>query len=354
MFDLIAGRLRAQRLIGAPFGGPVEAVRHFGAVQSQDYPAAKWALGLRLRSAVDADIDRAYNEAGILRTHVLRPTWHFVAPEDIRWMLALSGPKILKSVASRYRELELDARTIARAHGVFEKALAGGGSMTRPELGRQLAAARIAPDGQRLPHLLSSGELTGLLTSGPLKGRQVSYALLEERVAKAPVLERDEAIGALTRRYFTSHGPATLRDFAWWSGLTQVEAKRGMALAGDALDRREEAGTEYWFDARTSFSRAGAQAALLLPNFDEYTVGYADRSAIVHPARPFRPEIFAFSSILSNVVVIAGQVCGSWRRVRNRGGFGVDVRQLGELSQAEQKLVDAAIVRYVRFVSSSR
>jgi hypothetical protein len=350
MSDLVPARLRAQRLTGAPFGSAVEAVRHFGAVQSQDYPAAKWALGMRLRSAVDADIDRAYDEGAILRTHVLRPTWHFVAPEDIRWMLAVSGPKIRRSLGSRYAELGLDGRTISRAHAVFEKALAGGRSMTRVELGRQLADARVSPEGQRLPHLLSSAELTALLTSGPRKGNQLSYALLEERAPKARVLDRDEAIGELTRRYFTSHGPAQLRDFVWWSGLTQVEGRRGISMAGDALERVEVDGVAYWLDAQLPRSRPGKPPAFLLPNFDEYTVGYTDRSAMLHPARPFRPELFAFSSLLANVVVIDGQVCAAWRRLSTGGAIGIEMRPLAALSAAEHGLVEQAAKRYSRFL----
>lgn len=355
MTELVAARLRAQRLTGQPLASIVAAVRHFGAVQSQDYLAAKWALGLRLGvETVESDVDRAYDEGAILRTHVLRPTWHFVAPEDIRWMLALTGPKIHRSMAGRYRNLELDAATIRRAHALFEKVLEGGRHMSRPELGEELSRAGIAPDGQRLPHLLASAELAGLLTSGPGKGKQLSYALLEERAPKARSLDREEAIAELTLRYFVSHGPAQLRDFTWWSGLTQLEARRGLEMSGAALERREVDGATYWFDARLGSPRAGAPVAHLLPNFDEYTVGYADRSAMLHPARPFRPELFAFSSILANVLVVAGQVCGSWRRVRDRAGLQVEVRELAELSAAERRLVARAVERYKRFVTTSR
>ena len=354
MTDLVATRLRAQHLTGEPLPSVAAAVRHFGAVQSQDYPAAKWALGLRLAAGtVESDVDRAYDEGQILRTHVLRPTWHFVAPEDIRWMLALTGPKIRQSMASRYGRLELDASTIRRAHDLFEKALAGGRHMSRAELGQELSRAGIPPDGQRLPHLLASAELAGLVTSGPRKGRHLSFALLEERAPRARVLDREEAVAELTLRYFASHGPAQLRDFTWWSGLTQTEARRGLAAAGGAIEKREIDGATYWFDARLGSARLGAPVAHLLPNFDEYTVGYADRSAMLHPARPFRPELFAFSSILSNVLVVAGQVSGSWRRVLDRKGLRVEVSELAELSAAERRLVARAVERYKSFVTTS-
>jgi winged helix DNA-binding protein len=349
MKSLVTARLRAQRLSGAPFKTAVDAVRWFGAVQSQDYPGAKWALGLRVKGATDAHIDRAYNKGAILRTHVLRPTWHFVVPEDLRWMLALTGPRIRQGMAGRYRRLELDEGTVTRAQAAFGNALSGGRHLTRVELADALRTAGIAPDGQRLPHLISWGELGGLLTSGRLRGKQVTWALLEERVPRARVLDRDEAIGELTRRYFVSHGPAQLRDFVWWSGLTLAEARRGVELAGDALDHHAIDGKEYWFDAALPAARVTA-VAHLLPNFDEYSVGYTDRSAMLHPAHPFRPELFAFSSILANVVTVAGQVVGAWRRVTGRTGLRVEVRPLARLTARERVAVEGAGVRLSRFL----
>jgi hypothetical protein len=346
----VASRLRAQRLVGPPFKAATDAVGWFGAVQSQDYPAAKWALGLRVKEATEAQIDRLYDEGAILRTHVLRPTWHFVLPDDIHWMLNLTGPKIRQGMSGRYRQLELDDPTVSRALGAISAALEGGKQLTRPELGEVLRAARIAPDGQRLPHVISAGELTGLVTSGARKGKQHTWALLEERAPRGRYLDRDQAIGELARRYFCSHGPAQLRDFVWWSGLTLVEARQGVALAGDALGHRVIDGNEYWFDAAVSATRAAAPGAHLLPNFDEYTVGYTDRSAMLHPVHPFRPELFAFSSILASVVTIAGQVVGAWKRTEARAGLRVEVRPLARLTAAELSAVGEAADRLGRFL----
>lgn len=350
MTSLAAARLRAQRLAGAPFRAPGDAVGWFGAVQSQDYPGAKWALGLRVKGATETQVDRLYDEGTILRTHVLRPTWHFVLPDDIRWMLRLTGPKIRQGMAGRHRQLELDEKTITRGLGAFADALAGGKQMTRLELGDTLRVAGIAPEGQRLPHLLMVGELAGLLTSGARRGKQHTFALLEERVPRAPMLDRDDAIGELTQRYFRSHGPAQLRDFAWWSGLTLAESRRGVELAGDALDHREVDGKQHWFDAEAGPSGAAAKAAHLLPNFDEYTVGYTDRSAMMHPVHPFRPELFAFSSILANVVTLAGQVVGAWRRTEARTELRVEVRPLASLTGAERTAIDQAGERLSKFL----
>jgi hypothetical protein len=350
MMQLVAARLRAHRLAGVQHKSAVDVVRWFGAVQSQDYNGAKWALGMRFPGATDAQIDRLYDEGAILRTHVLRPTWHFVLPDDIGWLVQLTGPKIHQSLAGRYRQLELDDDTIARAHAAFTIALAGGRAMTRQELGDVLRGAGIAPDGQRLPHLLAAGELTGLLTSGPRHGRQLTYALMEERAPKTRKLDRAEAIGELTRRYFRSHGPAQVQDFVWWSGLTLAEARRGIELAGDVLERYTVEGKDYWFDAAIKSGRAVAAAAHLLPNFDEYTVGYTDRSAILHPTRTFRPELFAFSSILSNIVTVDGQVYGAWHRRPSRDGLRVEVRPLAKMAPTERAALEKAGDRLARFL----
>ncbi len=350
MKDLAARRLRAQRLIGEPFKSPVEAVRRLTAVQSQDYPAAKWALGLRSRRATDAGIDRLFDEGDILRTHVMRPTWHFVLPEDVKWLLDLTAPRIRRGLVARHRQLELDDRTIARASAAFAKALAGGRHLTRPELGQVLRAARISPEGQRLPHLLSIAELEGLIVSGPRRGRQFTYALLEERVRKSRALERSEAVAELTRRYFHSHGPAQLQDLVWWSGLSIAEARSGIAGAGAVLDHHLIDGKDYWADARAGAPPDAASVAHLLPNFDEYTVAYRDRSSLLNADSAFEPELFAFGSILSNVVTIGGCVRGAWRRTSAGGGVKVEVRVMKPLETLEVAAVEDVGRRMGRFL----
>src|SRR5712691_5434716 len=246
---ITARRLRAQRLTGKPLASPVDVVRWLGAVQSQDYAGAKWALARRSRAATDAALDRLFDDGAILRTHVMRPTWHFVVPEDIRWLLDLTASRVRAGLASRYRELEIDDRVAARAAAVFAAALAGGRYLTRPELGQALRAAGISPEGQRLPHLLLRAELDQVIVSGPRHGKQFTYARFEERVPKSPALERSEALGELTLRYFRSHGPAQVSDFTWWSGLTAAEARRGIDMAGGDLECVTFDGNDYWCEA---------------------------------------------------------------------------------------------------------
>jgi len=359
--DIAARRLHAQRLTGAPFTSPLDSVRWLTAVQSQDYGAAKWALAQRSRRTTDVELDRLFDQGAILRTHVLRPTWHFVLPEDIVWLLALTGPRVRAGLVARYRELELDDKVAARAETLFTAALAGGGHLTRGELGDVLSAGRISPDGQRLPHLIMRAELDALIASGPRRGKQFTYALLEERVPKPRALDRDGAVAELTLRYFRSHGPAQIQDFVWWSGLRSADARAGIALAGGALDHQTIEGKDYWFDAAARPPGKATMVAHLLPNFDEYTVAYRDRAEILHGGRPFDAALFAragtsrssslsFASVLSNVVTVGGRVRGSWRRTVARGGVRLEVQPLDRFQRAETAAVEDAANRFGRFL----
>jgi len=345
MSTIAARRLHAQRLLGKPFASPVDAVRSLTAVQSQDYGGGKWALGLRTRDVTEAALDRLFDEGAIIRTHVLRPTWHFVLPEDIRWLLELTGPRISRAMVGRHRELELDAKVVARAGAAFARALAGGRNMTRTELGAVLRKARISPEGQRLPHLLSQAELDGLITSGPRRGKLHTYALLEERVPKARRLERDEAVAELTLRYFKSHGPAQLKDFVWWSGLTMADARRGIAVAGRGLEHQTIDGKAYWFDDDEGKPRDAAGAAHLLPNFDEYTVAYRDRAEVMHTGQMLEPAL-----ALSNIVTVGGKIRGTWRRTLGRSGVSLEIRALDRLTASEIVAVEKAGSRFGRYL----
>jgi Winged helix DNA-binding domain len=351
--DIAAQRLQSQRLTGEPFASAVDAVRWLGAVQSQDYGGAKWALGQRTRGATDAELDRLCDEGAILRTHVLRPTWHFVLPEDIRWLLELTGPRVRLGLAARYRRLEIDDRVATRAQTAITRALAGGRHLTRPQLGEVLSASGISPDGQRLPHLIMGAELDGLIASGSRRGKLATYALLDERAPKATAFDRAEAVAELARRYFSSHGPAQIQDFVWWSGLTVADARSGIALAGAALGHLVIEGRDYWCDAAADAPGPAAGVAHLLPNFDEYTVAYRDRAATVYEGASFEPALFSFGSVLANVVTIGGRVRGAWRRTAARGGFRVEVRLLDRLRPAEEAAVEEAGRRLGRFHESA-
>ena len=358
MSDLVARRLRAHHLVGEPFRSVAEAVGWFGAVQSQDYPAAKWALGQRLREHVtDADVDKAFDKGEILRTHVMRPTWHFVLPADIAWIQELTGGRVMAGLAGRQRQLGLDARTLSRALDVLGESLAGNAFKTRPELGEALVAAGINVDGQRLPHLIAAAEHTNLITSGPRRSKQFTYALLAERAPRAKKLGREQALRELTIRYFRSHGPAQLKDFGWWSGLSIRDCRLGAELAGARLERQELDSSEYLFDAEQQRPPNAGRPAHLLPNFDEFTVAYRDRDALLDTSIPFDPTVFAYyrdstpmGGILSNVVTIGGQVRGAWSRTVTPKGVKVEIRPLAPLTPRESSDVKEQAAMLGRFL----
>lgn len=347
--DIAQQRLTNQRLSASPLDTPVEVVDWLVAVQAQDYFGAKWALGLRVRDAHDADIDRVFNAGSILRTHVMRPTWHFVTPRDIRWLLALTAPRVHAVNAHRYRELELDEATLKRGHKALIKALRNGQHLTREELGETLEAAGIAEaKGQRLAFLVMHAELEGLICSGPRPGKQFTYALLEERAPSARLLKRDEALAELARRYFISHGPATVQDFAKWSGLSSADAKRGLAAIQDQLHHETSNDEEYWFGSPVAPVRQMSPSAYLLSVYDEYLIGYADRSMIATPE--IAAKLFTMGNALTAVIVIDGQIVGSWRRTLGKQAVTIELNPFRRMTKAEQRSIGVAAQRYGEFL----
>lgn len=349
--DIAHRRLYTQHLTGTPFQTPEEAVRWLGAVQSQDYPAAQWALGLRLGdSARDSDIERAYADGKILRTHILRPTWHFVLPEDIRWMLALTAPRVLAFLAYYDRKLELDDALYARSNATIHEALEGGNHLMRQELGEILQQAGINTQSvQRLGHIVSRAELDAIICSGARRGKQHTYALLDERAPASRTRSHVEALAELTLRYFTGHGPATQKDFMWWSSLTAADAKEGIELAKSGLIQEVFEGQTYWLANTTLSVKDASPPAYLLPNFDEYTVGYADRSAL-YPVSLAEALASQPMVVLGNIVVIDGQIRGAWKRTISKGAVAVAIQPLNDLTDSEREAVAAAACRYGEFL----
>ncbi|HEX8222157.1 MAG TPA: winged helix DNA-binding domain-containing protein [Chloroflexia bacterium] len=349
--DIARLRLHNQGLGGARFDRPEEVVSWLGAVQAQDYPAAKWALGLRLRDARDADVERAFEDGAILRTHVMRPTWHFVAPADIRWLLALTAPRAHAANAYQYRKLELDDATFSHSHDVLAKALEGGKQLTRPELGAALQQAGIdTRDLLRLTYIIMHAELEGILCSGPKRGKQFTYALLDERAPAARTLPRDQALAELTLRYFTSHGPATVKDFVWWSGLTATDAKAGLGAVKSQLTQEVREGQTYWSAQSTPFANDPTPTAHLLPNFDEYGVAYADRSALADPTRPGSPDPKDTVFYLGNLIVADGKAVGSWKRTLAGNAVTLTTRTFTPLTPTETAAITTAANAYGAFL----
>ncbi|HEY1390712.1 MAG TPA: winged helix DNA-binding domain-containing protein [Ktedonobacterales bacterium] len=344
--DIGLQRLARQRLTGQNFATPAEVVGWLGAVQSQEYLGAIWSLGMRMgEDATDAVIERAFTEGTILRTHVLRPTWHFVAPADIRWLLALTAPRIRGTIAYYDRQHGLDDALYARYDEIIAKALEGGKHLTRDELGQALAESGIVIEGQRLGHVILHAELDAVVCSGPRRGKQFTYALLSERAPTAKTVPRDEALAELTRRYFTSHGPATVRDFAWWSGLTMADTRAGLKMVGSHLSHEEIAGQTYWFPTSLSPAVEPSEEAFLLPTYDEFLVGYNGFGAALTGGHG-NGERTTFSA----TIVIGGRVVGNWRRTITKGAAVIELAPFAPLAASEREAVFAATSRFGAFL----
>ncbi len=350
--DLTARRLFNQQLSAPRLTDPAAVVGWMGAVQAQDYGMATWAVGLRLKGATEASVQQALDAGAILRTHVLRPTWHFVTPADIRWLLELTAPRVRQQVAYYDRQREVDDALLSRAFPVIERALADDHQLTRPELGAALQAEQIdTSDTQRLGHFLMHAELAGLICSGARRGKQPTYALLAERAPDAKPLPRDEALAELTRRYFSGHAPATLKDFAWWSGLTVADCKQGLEMVAGELENAEIGGESYWF-AETASSAPAKPVAYLLPNYDEYVVGYTDRSTIYDPVHD--QQLDARGNFLFNhTIVLDGQVVGIWRRTLKKAVVMVELQPFVALSAGQEEAIRAAAQRFADFLGLS-
>ncbi len=347
MSRIVSARLRNQRLRGARFATPVDAVSWLGAVQAQEYDNAKWALALRTQRTSDAAIEHALTEGTILRTHVLRPTWHFVAAADIRWMLALTGPRISAAMASYNRQLELDAGVLRRSQQTMVRALRGGVHLTRQELKAVLQRDGINADGvQRLAHIVMQAELDGVICSGVRRGRQITYALLDERVAASPTLSRDDALAELARRYFTSHGPAQLHDFAWWSGLTVPDARTGIGMVEREFEKEIVDGKTYWLRPSRE-GTARSRTVYLLPLYDEYLIAYKDRSAALDISRWTRG---VGRDPFSAPIVVDGRVVGGWKRIPKGNRVVLTLTPFEPLDRNCTSAIEAVARTYARFI----
>lgn len=329
-------RLQSQLLAGNAAATAHGVVAHFGALQAQDYLGALWAVGARMRKAVERDVEDAIAERRIVRSWPMRGTLHFVAAEDLRWMASLLAPRVLARHRRRLEhDFSLDTRTLRRSRGVVERALQGGNASTRPELYAILDAAHIATANSRGLHLLFALAHEQVLCFGPRRGKQPTFVLLDEWLPATPQKPREEALAELAGRYFASHGPATVADFVWWSGLTVKEANEGIALAGIDID------------GGTAASRASSRVHLLAP-FDEYTVAYKDRSAVLDPGDARR--VNAGGGMINAIVVIDGRVAGNWKRILRGQSVDLTISPFRPLTPRETRALEREAARYAAFL----
>ncbi|MDQ0374187.1 winged helix DNA-binding domain-containing protein [Cellulomonas humilata] len=343
-------RLHNHHLSGPPLPDPAAVVRHLGASQAQEYAMARWSLGQRSAGADDAAVQAALDAGAILRTHVLRPTWHFVAPEDIRWMLALTGPRVRQMSSYYERRSGIDADLVDRATAVMGEALQGGNHLTRPQVQDALARRGIEASGVRLAYLVMAAELAAVVVSGVLRGKQRTYALLDERVPPTPALDADAALAELTRRYFVSHGPATVKDFRWWSSLTLTQIRRGLAIVGDDLTSVDVDGLTYWFAPATAPTRDPSPTVHVLQGYDEYGVAYTEGRTAANIA-----ELTVAPAGTNQVIqplVLDSQVIGWWRRVVERDEVVAEPHLAVSLDDAQRDAIRVSFERLARFTGT--
>ena len=346
--EILGRRLHNHHLSRPTLETPAAVVEWLCAVQAQDYPAAKWALGSRMRSAADGDVERAFNEGAILRTHLLRPTWHFVLPDDIRWLLDLTAPRIKTGLAYRHRQLDLNSRTLHRASAAIGKSLLDGVPRTRDELREVLGQAGILSLGvERMTHIMAMAELDGIVCSGPRKGKRFTYALLDDRAPRGPTLERDEALATLASRYFRSRGPASVQDFAKWAGLTVANARRGLEVVKEGLRSVEADGATLWFPVNRP-AHAPSPAAYLLSIYDELISSYKGRRAMVEPRHA--KKLVGMGNALTAVIAIDGRIVGSWKRRLSAKAVTIETRPFDSLTRAGARAVAAAARSYGEFL----
>ena len=317
------------------------------AIQGQDLPGAKWSVGLRAPGSTLFDVDTALAKGQIIRSWPMRGTLHLVAAEDIGWMLGLTSARTLRSLTTRHRELGLDRSAVDLARKIATDMLEGGRAATRAELFAAFEAAGISAANQRGPHLLGRLHQTGHLCLGPMLGNDQAVVLLDEWVTNPRTLTGEEALGEFVLRYFTGHGPATVRDFCWWTKLPVKDAAIGLAIAREHLAELVVDGTSYWM--APGLPDTAAKSVYALPGFDEYLLGYQDRSASLDAG--YAPAIVPGNNGMFQPTIVAdGRVVGTWRRRRTAAGVSLTPVPLEPLSAARLTGFRTAARAYGRFL----
>ncbi len=312
--SIATSRLHNQQLEKTKFKTPNEVVSWMGAMQAQDFYMAKWAIGIRLPNSTEKIIETAIDQGEIIRTHLLRPTWHFVSRDDIYWMLELSSPQIKSLMKSNNKMLELTDSVFTKSNKIIEKSLAGNKHLTREELVAELTRAKIPTNITRSSNLLMRAELDKIICSGRTKNKKQTYTLLGEWVPKMKSLNKEEALAKLAERYFTSHGPATLQDFTWWSGLLTADAKHALEMVKPTFISETISSKTFWMtnSFSNSIPKPDKKSVYLLPAYDEYLISYKDRSASL-PLEHHKKSI-SINGIFKPTIVLNGEVKGLWKR----------------------------------------
>ena len=351
MNEIAFRRLASQQIVRpnrqpSALSQPADVVAHLVAMQAQEFAMAKWAIGLRLPTVSEADVDQAFNSGQILRTHLLRPTWHFVTPLDIGWLLMLTAPRVKQVNAFMDRRCGLDTAIFNQTNDLIAAALSGNNQLTRNELAVVLGRANVEANGFRLSHIMMRAELDGIICSGPRRGSQFTYALLDEWAPNRKKLDRQEALAELTKRYVTSRGPATLHDFSYWSGLRVKEVTEGMAMNKPLIEQETIDGQTYYAKAGQSPPTGDVQSTFLMPDYDEYGMGYKNRDAIGHAD-------LSGSLTYNRMIIVDGAIAGSWKRTISGSKVSLELRMNRPLTQQQRERVEAAAEQYSQFIGKT-
>lgn len=344
--DIAFRRMHAHRLRGTRFETPQAVVGAFAALQAQEFVPAKWAVAQRSTSATESAMDKAFADGLILRTHVLRPTWHFVLRDDARWLLDLTAPRVHQLNAYYYRKFGLDDDVFATCNAVCRRTLRGGRQLTRKELAGVLEKAGVAASGLHLGYILMRAELDAVLISGALKGRQQTYALFDERVPDTKTLDRDAALAELTRRYYAMRGPATIKDFATWSSLTMADARNGLSMVGSELEQIEVGGRTYW-SPPAAMPATTTPVVDLVQGYDEYVMSYSESKDVL--LRTGEATGRGEPAYL-HTVLLDGQVIGHWKHTSRSRSVVVHTAFHRRLTADETKALESAVERFGQFL----
>lgn len=345
--DIALLRLRSQKLATSGINSAEEVIDWMGALQAQDFAMSKWATGMRMNETSLKIVESAIDEAKIIRTHVLRPTWHLVSSDDIYWMLELTGPRIRSALQSNDRKLELTESDFSKSNRLLEHLLRDHNHLTREEIDLHMNHAGIGTQANRLYHLLCRAEICKIICNGRSVGSTITYALLQERVHSATSLTREEGLAKLAKKYFRSHGPATLQDFIWWSGLTTQDAKRALHSIHRQLGLIKLEGQEFWYSEDSEAIAVPANLILALPAYDEFIISYKSRFAAV--ALESQSKAISSNGIFRPVIVFNGQVIGIWRRATKKGRMEIYCNLFVPASPQLKEQIDQAFGPYGQF-----
>ncbi len=334
-------RLNNQLLMGSDLKTPQEVVSWMGAIQAQDFNMAKWALGVRLPLLTNKLVEDALNNGQIVRTHILRPTWHLVAGEDIHWMLGLSAPRLMSIMRGYAKAVNLTEATIEKGCDIIGQSLSQEGHLTRPQLGEALKRKGIELASlHQLTHLMFAAELAGIVCNGEIKNDKQTYYLLEEKIPKTEIFDRNTALERLARKYFTSHAPATLSDFVWWSGLTVTDAKAAMEMIKHDFVIETIDSQPYWINNSFAERKNSDDSLVLLPAWDEFVVSYKNRQHIVLDEH--YKKVISINGIFKPVIVKDGQIIGMWKRVKKKGKVIAQLELFDDTDNSTKNLIEKA------------